>query len=397
MQASDTKASHSKEIPAVRLLLVTGSYPPMADGVGDYTQKFFHELSRQLGEENVSLITSRIANPVEKSPRIYYAIKKWNLCGTARVLKILKKSKPDIVNIQYQTHGYKRYPGIAFLPWFIRLLLPQMRIVATIHEFSTRTLKGRVRLLISMVMSHRIIIVNRIYEQEIASYVPFLRKKLRYIPVGANLLPKGIADPLELARLRETKGFVDSGPVICYFGIIRDGKGLEFLLHAFSIVVRQVQTARLLLIGHADIKYFDSRIKAAIETYRLDDHVILTGRCNELELTNYFALADICVLPYADGVSTRRGSFMVGMQYGLPIITTRPKDSFKELVDWHNIVLVQYGDTKALADRIMDLLENESLREKLRTNISRLRDTFSWKRIVEGFLKVCNESRSRRR
>jgi glycosyltransferase involved in cell wall biosynthesis len=364
---------------ALNVCMISGSYPPMKDGVGDYTQKLFEALRAQLGD-GISLITTE--TEISRDGRdsgIWGIVPRWNCRAIGIIIRTLRKMKPDLVHIQYPAHGYGKRPAVNFLPLILRLLFPRVRVVSTMHEFANRSLLGKLRLLISIIFSHKVIIVDKQYARAIKRFWPFAGRKLVHIPVGANILPLSDVDKRQLLQLRTSLHIRGADLVICYFGVIRRGKGLTLLLESFSEVMRQHPNSKLLLIGHiSDQEYYKEVIEPAIEHHGLGEQVVLTGSCEPADLSRYLALSDICVLPFEDGVTTKRGSFMVALQHGLPIITTRSEFLPDGLVEGENVILVDYGNKQALVAKMLNALENYQLRSKLGRNAAILARTFCW-------------------
>jgi len=370
-----------------RVFIVSGSYPPMEDGVSDYTHILFFALKQKL--KSVFLVTTRTSISKEETERgVFGVVEKWSFRALLDIVKRIQKAKPAIVHFQYPDNAYGRRPAANFLPVVLRIVLPKIKIVSTIHEFSNRTLKGKLRLLISIAASHKIIIVNKEYERDIKRYWPFMNGRSIHIPVGSNISLPLESDKGEMCRLRNTLGIGENDPVISYFGIIRRGKGLELLLEAFHQVLQKRSNAKLLLVGQIRAEYYEQSLKKIIESRRLDSSVILTGACEHSEISQYLGLATMCVLPFEDGVSTKRTSFVTSLQHKLPTITTEGEFLPDGLINYKNVILVKYGDEKVLASKMTELIENEELRNNLRSNAQEVLKNYSWDSIIEKTVNV---------
>ena len=95
-------------------------------------------------------------------------------------------------------------------------------------------------------------------------------------------------------------GLSEQDIVLAYFGYVDSTKGIETLLTAFGSLPPDT---RLVIIGGSDdIGYLEklhelSRIAGGAE------RVIWAGYCSEEEFASlYLHAADICVLPFNDGV-----------------------------------------------------------------------------------------------
>lgn len=100
-------------------------------------------------------------------------------------------------------------------------------------------------------------------------------------------------------------------------------------------------------------------------------------------------------LPYVDGVSFRRGSFMAGLAHGCPIITSTPALPLPELHHGENVYLVPPEQPEALGEAIRTLAESPQLRARLSSCAQQLSEQFTWRRIAQRtadfFLEVLTE------
>ena len=123
--------------------------------------------------------------------------------------------------------------------------------------------------------------------------------------------------------------------------------------------------------------------------------LVLTGRVSERKASEYLALADLCALPYEDGISTKRTSFMAAVDHGLPIVTTFPHAEIAELRDGKNVMFVAAGDVPGLAKTILAILNDQNQQETLRRNVVDLKRFYSWETITKRMLCLYRTSGSR--
>lgn len=125
------------------------------------------------------------------------------------------------------------------------------------------------------------------------------------------------------------------------------------------------------------------KVEGLIEELGLTDRVIWTGYTPQPEVSANLLASDICVLPYRDGASFRRGSFMAALAHGLPIVSTRPRVDVPELRHGENILLVPPDAPAALAEAIARLTRDAWLRHRLGEGAARLAQDFTWGNIAE--------------
>jgi glycosyltransferase involved in cell wall biosynthesis len=371
----------------MKVLLVSGGFPPLLDGIGDYTNKLYEQMCRDIGRENVYVVTKANADRKTIDPHVISSIQEWNMVGVSQTIRLIKCLRPDIVHIQYPPTSFGRSISTTLLPLMLRLLTPSVRVFCTVHEFENKKLQGKLRLVASMIPSHRIVIVNESYRKAITSYCPFLAPRLVFVPIGSNVA-NFKADPERRQALRKKMGWAPDDIVAAYFGILREGKGLDLLLDAFLTARQAVPELRLLLIGGTGAQWDGMAFERKIRANGALGAVFLTGRVTEREASDYLATADFSALPFTDGVSTKRTGFTAAVEHALPVVTTYPCGNMPELKEGDNVLLVPRGDMRALSQAITRLATDCDLRTRLGNGTALLQERFSWDRIVREHLTL---------
>jgi len=186
-------------------------------------------------------------------------------------------------------------------------------------------------------------------------------------------------------------GLSDQDMVLAYFGYVYPMKGVETLLSAFGVL--PVST-RLIMIGDGDGEYL-SKLRELSKQAGGSERVIWTGHCKPEEefASLYLHAADICVLPFNDGVRLNNSSFAVAVSHGLPIVTTRGEFLEAPFLDGHNVRLCPPKDSGALATAIGELISSPATRQKLARGAREFAEShFSWERVIESTLEVLRAS-----
>ncbi len=381
----------------MKVLLVTGEFPPMQGGVGDYTRELGLAL-RDLGGE-VHVATSTQAGPVP-GLSIHPRVERWNWGCWGILLDLVRRHQPDVVHIQYQAAAYAMHPAINFFPRHIRRLGAQRPYtVVTFHDLKVPYLfpkAGPVRRWVVNELarrSDRAITTNR---EDFEHLSRELASSPVLIPIGSNIalqLPSGY--DRDAWRARWGAGLGDL--LLCFFGFINDRKGVDTLLHALKLLCSDPQRAtnpQLLFIGGqtgasdpTNVAYL-AQIQDLIAELGLTDRVQWTGYLPAEEVSASFRAADLCVLPFRDGVSFLHGTFHAALAHGVPILTTQPRLALPELIDGENVVLVPPTDPQALAAATQQLAANPELRQKLGAGARILSRRFGWDKIAADTLAL---------
>ncbi len=172
-----------------------------------------------------------------------------------------------------------------------------------------------------------------------------------------------------------------------FFGLIRDYKGLDWLLEAWRKLKcekRIPEESQLLIAGefYTDKTPYTKLISAT----ELKDCVILHDRfVPDSEVKNYFSAADFLVLPYK--TATQSGVTQIAYKFNLPTIVTRVGGLAEIIPDWE-AGLVCEPSVDAIASAI-EQIQTPSTLEKLRSGMACHATRFTWpemcKRLLEAY------------
>ena len=144
-----------------------------------------------------------------------------------------------------------------------------------------------------------------------------------------------------------------------YVGRLSPEKGLSDLLHAWaSVKARTTRRIKLRMIGDGPQ---EKELRALASALGLGDTVEFFGHCKDVPAE--LAKANLFVLPsYAEGNSN---AILEAMSAGLPIVATRVGGASIQVGSDGERFLVPPGDRQALADALLELIEDEALRLRL--------------------------------
>ncbi len=178
-----------------------------------------------------------------------------------------------------------------------------------------------------------------------------------------------------------------SQPIVTFVGQISNRKGTDVLINAWKGVLGDCPDAHLVLIGptgdqdmYCSDRTFITIINGLIEEYWLQDHVVMLGERQDVEL--YLQASDIFVLP--SKLEGMPNVLLEAMACGLPCVTTRVSGTQDIIDDGTSGLLVEYGDPEALRTCLVALLRDSERRCRIGVNAKRTIDgRFSLERIAD--------------
>ena len=383
----------------MKIGLITGEYPPQQGGVGDFTRELGRALLG-LGHEVVVITSSRAKQPADSPVAVERIVPNWSRACWPVIAEAAGRLKLDVLNIQYEPVAYSMKVGINLFPWWYKRQARSVPVVTTFHDLLVPYLFPKAGLLrwkiVELLARHsRAVIVSN--EEDRLMLAGSDRKppfsNLRLVPIGSNIQPSappGFNRDQERARWGAGK----SDWLIAYFGFLNMSKGGLTLLRAVGLLVNDRLPARLLLVGGRTGSSDPTNAQYALEVEQtvsrlgLTERTRYTGYVDPVQVTAAMAASDVIALPYADGVSFRRGSLMAALVHGKAIVTTRPRVKLPHLIDSENCVMVVPEDPGALSFGIRRVMTEPGLRARLEEGARRLAREFTWDKIAAQTVEV---------
>jgi glycosyltransferase involved in cell wall biosynthesis len=165
------------------------------------------------------------------------------------------------------------------------------------------------------------------------------------------------------------------GNTIIFVGSIGRRKGIFDILEAIPFVIEDHECARFLFLGEEEIAGEKQKILQICGDPRIQEHVCFLGWVTGEKKRACYQEADIFILPsYAENLPF---ALLEAMAVGLPVVTT-PVGGIPEIIqDGENGFLIEPGSKTQLKERILQLLKDPQLRQRLGKNAQ--------KTIIESF------------
>jgi len=174
-------------------------------------------------------------------------------------------------------------------------------------------------------------------------------------------------------------------PVVLYVGRLIYRKGVHVLVHAFKEVTREERDVKLVVAGGGFMEPF---LKALASRLGLNDRVVFKGVVPDEVKAKLYREAWVVAVPtlYAEGFGIVAAEAMAS---GAPVVATKV-GGLKEVVeDGYTGLLVKPYSARELAEALIALLQDPSLRGRLSHN-ARLRavERYSWSRVANRVLET---------
>ena len=372
----------------MRLGLVTGEFPPMPGGIGDYTAELARSLAARGSEVHVIAPTSAAGAPAA-GWTVHPVVRTWSLGALLRIRRLARRLGLQALLVEYQAGAYRPSAPIHFLP-----TVAGVPTFTTFHDLLAPhlfPLAGRLRrdAITFLARSSTGVIVadpadeDELHRRGIAD--------VARIPIGSNIR---CAPPADFDRdaLRARYGVAPADALVGHFGFLHPSKGADDLVLAIAELVRRGVAATLVFVGDAvgngdatTVACSDG-IDRLIREQGLAGRVLRSGPLSPADVSAHLLACDVLVLPYRDGVSFRHGTLMAAFAHGCPVVTTLPPVPAAEWCDGGSLRLVPVGDVSAIASAVQVLLADPGLRARTGRSPAAFAERFGWDSIAEWTL-----------
>lgn len=370
---------------SLKVLMISGDYPPMISGMGDYAYSLANALQRL--DLNVLIITSKTQSDphdAPQGPRILRTVPAWNKSGLVSIQTAVEIHRPDVIHLQYMNFTFQNQWAIHFAAQALKRKFKGVKIVTTFHEFAAPL--SRALLLPILLGSDAFIVTNDHHFRRLRKITRmlFLKQPVHRIPLGSNIPPvESYFENREMTR--QQLGFGPGEIVLTRFGILHQLSVPE-IVSVLSILeklrVRGIP-AKLLLIGKEDSGL--EILTNAIRSRNLQDFVSIKTNLSRDFISAYLFASDIGLALYPDGVSEKRTALLSLLEHGLPVVGIRTAITPSEFVSGKNIVTLKpHASEDDWCGALQNLAENSELRKKLGSAAALVSRLHRWPLIAES-------------
>jgi glycosyltransferase involved in cell wall biosynthesis len=406
----------------MKILVVSGEYPPMKGGVGRYTFNLVHALAKRpdvevsvaIGADSAALTSDPSQDTNNLTTTTYRGtIKKGDKRNSERILQIVSEIKPDVVNIQYERGLYEVDTTIKHTFWrlvhgstldrfykmcpvptvsTLHTVFPQDEYSAYIKDralrkegrfgFLPQPLRAAIR---RWVMKQRYDLLLQVVNQSDGVISP--ARTLQEVVRRGTVIYHGAEPAIEFSstsslmndkkkEFRKGFGLPVDKMILLAFGYAGSYKGFDVLgsldlPNGWSLAVKQTKHER----------GFERPLE--IGTNNNTENVIISlnlGYLDDTTMSKLFFACDAIIFPYK--IVSISGVMFDALAHGLPFVASDLR-FFKEFADM-GLGIVCKRTTKSF-ERSISTLASEY--DEYKTRVEQFRPKLRWSNIANKHIE----------
>ncbi len=375
---------------------VIGNHLPRQCGIATFTTDLCDAIASEYETAGVIVVAVNDPQSRHKYPaRVQFEVTERELSSYQAAADFLNSSPVDLVCLQHEYGIFGGKSGSYVLRLLQHLKMP---VVTTLHTVLREPDVNQLLVMQEIAArSDRLIVMSEHSSR-------FLQDIFRVPGEKIDLIPHGIPDlPFTEPAVYKTSPSTEGKTVLLTFGLLSPNKGFESVIQALPAILSRHSDVIYIVAGathpHVRLREGDRyrlQLQALARELGVEENVVFHNRfVSPQEMASLVGSADIYVTPYRYEAQAVSGTLAYALGAGKAIVST-PYWHASELLDDGRGALVPFENPSAIADTVIELLDNDAACQAMRTRAYIYARRMVWDRVAQSYMRSFVRSRANR-
>lgn len=388
---------NSSKIKNIGKIAVIGNYSPRQCGIATFTTDLSQAIARELTiEENlINVAMDDTPEGYNYPSQVKFRVRQNVQPDYFWAADYLNANQYDVAIVQHEYGIFGGEDG-SYILQMIKFL--KMPVITNLHTVLENPTEGQRKVMQGLARySDRLLVMSKKAITILTDVYGIDKEMIVFIPHGipdASFKSPGV--------FNDQFG-LENKDVILTFGLLGPDKGIESMIEAMPLIVKEHPNTVYLILGqthpHIIEKSGDSYrrdLQQLVNKLGMQSHVIFHNNFVKLDrLVQYIQTAKIYAIPYLKKEQITSGTLSYALGVGTPIVST-PFWYAEELLADGRGRLVPFNNSIEMAKEINNLLSNDQERDSMRFNGYQFGRTMIWKEVARMHLELISEIKERK-
>ena len=361
------------------------TYPPRECGIANFTKDLIDAICDLDGLKPSVIAINEKGALYDYDRRVKWKIDRDDAEDYINAAKYVNSSNIQLLVVQ---HEFGLYGGDYGEHIKLFLDIVKKPVITTLHTVQPNFDKKAIEVLRYIVGRSESIIVIAHAAIDMLKRQGISYKKCVVIPHGCPSI-----DCSNNKSIKESLG-LEGRLVASTFGLISNGKGIEYAIQALPEVIKKEPRIIYLIIGetHPEVRKHEgekyrNELTRLVSELGLEEHVRFTNRfVTKRELIKFLQATDIYLTPYISPNQISSGTLIYALGAGKAVVST-PYYHAQEVLAKDRGIFCKFEDSTSVAEGINRLLD-ESFRSEIQKRAYKYSRRFLWKNVARKYIKL---------
>ena len=365
-----------------------GTYPPRECGIGSFTKDLFNSViskdkTSDYRHNGFVVALNDFNNHYDYPDEVKTSINQEQLEDYIKAARFINLSGADVCILEHEFGIFGGQDGVNILPLLHRLDIPFIVTLHTILKKPSYNQKAVLQQICNM--SQKIVVMSKKAIDFLINIYNVPAEKIEFIEHGVPDLSYNPGKSKKEFKLEQKK-------VLLTFGFLGRNKGIETVIKALPSVVRIHHNVIYLVLGktHPNVlrhsgEEYRIYLMRLVKNLGLDKHVVFLNEFIDVkDLFKYLSATDIYITPYLNESQITSGTLSYAVGVGTAAVST-PYWHAEELLADGRGRFFNFNDNVALADLLIELLDNPKLLSSIKKKAFDYGKKITWPKTGEKY------------